>query len=86
MTRRPQSVKACLRSGDPLRTFLFFKHLSSYLLSKTLSECMLFVPYLKFPCSRHLILFVIGVDEAGADTGGVEVIGESPDQIMALMT
>ena len=47
---------------------------------------LFFVSYLKFPCSRHLILFIIGVDEADADTGDiddildVEVIGESSDQ------
>ena len=30
---------------------------------------MVFVPYLNFTCSRHLILFITGVDEASDDTG-----------------
>ena len=42
---------------------------------------MIFVPYLNFTCSRHFILFITGVDEAGDDTGDdildAEEIGES---------
>ena len=42
---------------------------------------MVFVPYLNFTCSRHFILFITGVDEAGDDTGDdildAEEIGES---------
>ena len=41
---------------------------------------MVFVPYLNFTCSRHFILFITGVDEAGDDTGDdildAEEIGE----------
>ena len=42
---------------------------------------MVFVPYLNFTWSRHFILFITGVDEAGDDTGDdildAEEIGES---------